>query len=157
MPEEGLTFRPVTADSALPGADEAGEFAAEIASLRGAAVPPPWCSYLVYEGGNAVGFGGFKGPPGHTGEVEIGYLTFASQEGRGIATQVAAWLVTQAQRHGACAVCAHTLPKHDPSTRVLAANRFVRDGWGQDEDVGEVWRWCRSLLDQAGAATGEAR
>lgn len=145
MPQEGLTFAPVTRDSALPGLDEAGDFAPEIASLRETAPPPPWCSYLAYEDGRAVAFGGFKGPPDADGEIEIGYLTFASQEGRGLAKRVAAHLVDVARGNGAARVCAHTLPEENASTGVLAASGFARDGWGEDEDVGRVWRWVLPL------------
>lgn len=145
MSQEGLTFNPVTRESALPGTDEAGEFAPELASLREAAPPAPWCSYLAYEAGRAVALGLFKAPPTASGEVEIAYLTFASHEGRGVAKRVAAHLVELAGEHGAKLVSAHTLPEENASTRVLQANSFVRDGWGEDEEAGRVWRWILPL------------
>ncbi|MHA7818581.1 MAG: GNAT family N-acetyltransferase [Erythrobacter sp.] len=144
--EDGpLAFRPVDGGSDLPGSDEAGEFADEIARIADAGQALPWCAYLGWEGQRAVVFASFKGPPDANGDVEIGYLTFAAHEGRGHAKAAAAFLVEVAREGGARSVIADTLPQDSPSTGVLVANGFARDGWAEDEDIGRAWRW-RFLL-----------
>ena len=140
-----LVFRPADDPALLPGEEDAGEFAAAIVSVVDTPQIPPWCSYLAFDDGRAVGFGGFKSKPHGNHQVEIGYLTFASCEGQGIASAFAAWLVETARAANARSVYAHTLPEFNASTRVLEKAGFTRDGWGRDEDVGEVWRWRVSL------------
>jgi ribosomal-protein-alanine N-acetyltransferase len=118
-----------------------GEFAAEMASLAEHPQVEPWCSYVAWDNSTPVGFGGFKGPPEPDGVVEIGYLTFPAATGRGVATDVARGLLLIARRDGASSVIAHTLPEANASTRVLEKAGFERNGWGEDSDVGAVWRW----------------
>ncbi len=118
-----------------------GAFAAEMASLASVEQVPPFCGYVAREGGVPVGFGGFSGSPDEGGTVEIGYLTFAPHEGRGVASAVAAGLVAIARANGTARVIAHTLPQANPSTRVLEKNGFVHTGKAIDKDIGEAWRW----------------
>jgi RimJ/RimL family protein N-acetyltransferase len=101
----------------------------------------PWCAYIGWDDGVPLGFGIFKSSPDAHGEVEIGYLTFSSSEGKGIATTIAGALVGLAWDCGATRVLAQTLPQPNASTRVLEKNGFRRDGIGRDPEVGEVWRW----------------
>ena len=122
-----------------------GEFAGEMAELARQPQIEPWCGYVAWEGRTPLGFGGFKGSPGPDGAVEIGYLTFPAAVGKGVATQIAHSLLDIARREGACAVLAHTLPAANASTRVLEKAGFERFGWGEDDDVGAVWRW-RAVL-----------
>ena len=112
-----------------------------MASLAAIEHVPPFCAYVAREGGVPVGFGGFKGLPDATGTVEIGYLTFPLHEGRGVASAVAAGLVDIARANGAARVVAHTLPRANPSTRVLQKAGFQRAGTAIDDDIGEAWRW----------------
>jgi RimJ/RimL family protein N-acetyltransferase len=122
---------------------QTGDFATELAEATRQEQVPPWCSYVGWLGEVPVAMGGFKGAPGDTGLVEIGYLTFASQQGRGYASALAGFLVDLARREGATGIVAHTLCEPNASTRVLEKAGFVRDGFGHDDDVGEVWRWSR--------------
>lgn len=101
----------------------------------------PWCSYLGEVDGRPVAMGGFKGVPDDAGAVEIGYLTFVPERARGYATQFAGKLVEIALREGARAVTANTMPEENASTAVLRANGFVRDGEGEDDDIGRTWCW----------------
>ena len=50
-------------------------------------------------------------------------------------------LTAIAAGEGSKAVFAHTLPGPNASVRVLEKASFLRDGWGEDDDVGRVWRW----------------
>lgn len=88
--------------------------------------------------------GGFKGPPDEAGSVEIGYLTFLPVQRRGVATAVAAEFATIAATAGAGAVRAHTLPEHNPSTRLVVANGFRCTGKVMDPEDGVMWRWERA-------------
>ena len=121
---------------------QTGDFAAELAEDARHEQVPPWCSWIAWQGEVPVAMGGFKGPPA-SGGVEIGYLTFAAYQGNGHATALAAFLVATAHGEGVDRIVAHSLPEANASTRVLEKNGFVRDGFGADDDVGEVWRWVR--------------
>jgi [ribosomal protein S5]-alanine N-acetyltransferase len=109
----------------------------------------PWCGYLALEGPlrRVVGSCGFKGGPGDKRMVEIAYFTFPGEEGRGIATSMAAALVDVARAHRAAVavVCAHTLPEHNASCRVLEKTGFRHVGGVLDPEDGPVWRWERRL------------
>ncbi len=62
-----------------------------------------------------------------------------------MAKAIAAAMVEIAQENGAVAIVAHSLCEENPSTGVLRANDFVRNGEDHDDDVGLVWRWRRHL------------
>src|SRR4051794_29939486 len=56
---------------------------------------PQWGSQLIIDPAASVviGLGGFKGPPGSAGTVEVGYSVAPAHQGRGHARRaVAAWL-----------------------------------------------------------------
>ncbi|MXO59127.1 GNAT family N-acetyltransferase [Altererythrobacter salegens] len=112
-----------------------------MAQLAEAEQVKPWCAYVAWDDGRPVGFGGFKEPPGDGGVVEIGYLTFPGFTGKSVATELTLGLLAIARDNGASSVIAHTLPELTASSRVLEKACFVRDGWGEDDDVGLVWRW----------------
>ena len=102
-----------------------------------------WWSYLiVIEDDLAVGICGYKGPPSLDGTVEIAYGVAPSHQSRGIATEAARLLITQAFADNRVRkICAHTLPERNASTRVLekCGLRFV--GEVIDVEDGRVWRW----------------
>ena len=105
----------------------------------------PWGTYLFFDDDGAlVGIGGFKGPPTDD-VVEIGYAVSPSRQGRGIATAAVHYFLAQAAREGVATVIAHTLAGVNPSTRVLTKTGFVRTTAQHDPEVGEVWRWERSV------------
>jgi len=107
----------------------------------------PWGSYLALEGSarRLVGTCGFKGNPDAEGAVEIAYFTFPGDEGRGIATAIAARMVDLASdaTPPIRIVRAHTLPEVNASGRVLTKVGFARVGEVIDPEDGLVWRWER--------------
>ena len=113
--------------------------------LKGSPAPDPWTfGFLVLHIVDrlVIGSGGFKGPPGTDGVVEIAYGIAPDYRGRGFATEVAQALVAYALGDGRVRViCAHTLPEANASTRVLAKCGFRFVGEVTDPEDGLVWRW----------------
>jgi RimJ/RimL family protein N-acetyltransferase len=115
----------------------------------------PWGTHLFFDDDGAlVGIGGFKGPPADD-VVEIGYAVSPSRQGRGIATAAVQYFLARAARDGVAIVIAHTLAGVNPSTRVLTKTEFVRTTAHYDPEVGEVWRWERSLGRAKASASGD--
>lgn len=52
---------------------------------------------------------------------------------------------SRSRLQGLNAVIAHTLCQPNASTRVLEKCGFARDGFGEDPDEGQVWRWKLTL------------
>lgn len=107
---------------------------------------PRFLGYLVVEGETQqmVGTCSFKGPP-RDGVLEIAYFTFPGHEGRGIATEMARFLVQRAREsEGVAQVIAHTLPEPNASTRVLE-KIGMRFAGAAEEDGIPVWRWVLPL------------
>jgi [ribosomal protein S5]-alanine N-acetyltransferase len=104
---------------------------------------PELLGYLVVEGESQqlAGTCSFKGPPDEDGAVEIAYFTFPGFEGRGIATEMARFLIERAREDvKAVKVIAHTPPERNASTRVL--EKIGMSLAGEAEEDGErVWRW----------------
>jgi RimJ/RimL family protein N-acetyltransferase len=136
-----LRLTPYAGEPELGDPALAGEFAAELAKMAGLGSGSAWCTYLAWRDGQAVGSGGFKGPPDADDAVEIGYLTFIPARFSGVATALASALVELARANGASQVIAHTLREDNPSTRVLRANGFVKTADVEDPEDGPVWRW----------------
>lgn len=118
---------------------------AEILAIMGAGSrPPPWADWWALADTDAiVGLCGFKAAPDAAGATEIAYGSFPRLEGRGVATAMAAGLITIAARHGALAVTAHTLLPDNASATVLRRNGFSLIGTVIDLEDGEVWAWRR--------------
>jgi ribosomal-protein-alanine N-acetyltransferase len=78
-------------------------------------------------------------------EVEIGYALAAEMWGRGLATEMARWLVAQAAEHGIVELVAYTEPTNAPSRRVL-----VKVGFAYERDIEYhgrpqvLYRWRRT-------------
>jgi [ribosomal protein S5]-alanine N-acetyltransferase len=88
-----------------------------------------WLHYFVWTAGDiAVGTGGFVGPPGDDGTVEVGYSVVPSYQRRGIASEATRGLIEAARERGAKRVIAHTLPELVPSIGVLVKLGFTADG-----------------------------
>lgn len=102
--------------------------------------PDPWGSYIGYAGETAVGLGAFKSAP-EGGVVEIAYMTFPAQEGKGYARAMVPTLYALAIRHGAMLVIGHTLPEENASNRALRSSGFAFAGEVSDPEDGLVWRW----------------
>jgi [ribosomal protein S5]-alanine N-acetyltransferase len=140
-----VVLLPCQGEAELSDPAVTGQFADAMASIAAEVHTPPWCGYIARRNGVPVGFGGFKGAPADDRTIEFGYLTFPQHEGTGVAKAVAAAMISTARDNGMIAVLAHTLCEENPSTGVLRANGFVRDGFGEDADEGTVWRWRLNL------------
>ncbi len=101
----------------------------------------PWIGYLGQEDGEFIGVCGFAGPPTN-GEVEIAYFTFPGNEGKGVATRMAAELlsITRSYSQGLTYI-AHTLPQEGPSTSILRKLGFELAGTIEHSEDGPVWKW----------------
>lgn len=103
---------------------------------------PDFLGYLVVEGDSQqlAGTCSFKGPP-ENGTVEIAYFTFPGFENRGIATEMARFLIERAREsEQVVQVVAHTAPEHNASTRVLEKIGMTFAGDAEEDGV-PVWRW----------------
>lgn len=102
---------------------------------------PPWVGYLAEENGCIVGSCGFAGPPVE-GEAEIAYFTFPGNEGRGIASRMAAALMRGTRRTSVDEVfIAHTLPEEGASPTILKRLGFECLGVVNHPEDGAVWKW----------------
>lgn len=97
---------------------------------------------LVDEPPIVAGVCGYTGPPTAEGSVEIAYAVAPSYRGRGLATAAARELTQRAfEDPRVRVVCAHTLPEHNASTRILQKIGMSFAGFAHDADEGPVWRW----------------
>ena len=102
---------------------------------------PPWIGYLALENGSCVGTCGFKSPP-QGNRVEIAYFTFPGHESRGVATEMAAELISRARASSPeVTVAAQTLPKESASTSILKKLRFQFIETVDHPEDGHVWEW----------------
>ena len=155
-----LEFIPATAKVLRLLSEEPAEFAAEygvrlhelsqsvaqhsLAFLKSFAYEtrPEFLGYLVIDSASQqhVGVCSLKGPPVE-GVVEMAYFTFPGQEGLGIATAMARFLLDHARTlPDVSLVIAHTLPEPNASTRVLEKAGMHFAGEAQEDEL-PVWRW----------------
>jgi RimJ/RimL family protein N-acetyltransferase len=152
--------RLVRADPALLDAAVAGDEA--LAAALGHAVAPGWatfrgalervraapgdpawgtCLFVTGAPPELVGWGGYKGPPGADGTVEIGYEIAAVRRGQGLATDAARAMVDAAFADPAVRrVIAHTLPEPNASNHILRKLGFRFAGDALDRGT-RAWRW----------------
>lgn len=101
----------------------------------------PWIGYLGVEGDTCVGACGFKSTP-QGGKVEIAYITFPENEGRGVATRMAALLIELARQHdSSLTITAQTLPQVNASNAILKKLGFTNRGEVEHPEDGVVWEW----------------
>jgi [ribosomal protein S5]-alanine N-acetyltransferase len=101
----------------------------------------PWIGYLALEDGMCVGTCAFTSAPKNN-VAEIAYFTFPGNEGRGVATRMAALLISLAKGSApSVVVTAHTLPEENASTRVLRKLGFVLEGPRIHDEDGQIWVW----------------
>jgi len=101
----------------------------------------PWIGYLALEDDKCVGTCAFTSSPKNN-VVEIAYFTFPGNEGRGVATRMAALLISLAKGNAPkVVVTSHTLPKENASTRILRKLGFVLEGPRIHEEDGKIWVW----------------
>lgn len=108
------------------------------------APPHGWSSYLFIhqQAGVLVGSGGFKGPPGPSGTVEIGYEIATEYWNQGYASEATQGMLAHAFAHEAVrAVMAHTLAQTNASTSVLKKVGMSVIAEVDDPDDGPLWRW----------------
>lgn len=83
-----------------------------------------------------IGSGGYVGPPGADGTVEVGYGIVSDQRRRGYATEATRGLLGHAFAQPAVRrVIAHTLPELEPSIGVLHKCGFRLTGAGPEPGV----------------------
>lgn len=151
MLTDNLTLVPQTLDEIRArieamAPEEKAELSPEwLARLAKATEADPWThgfSLVNRASGAVVGMGGFKGPPGADGVVEIAYGVDPDHRGKGYATEAAAALARHAFDSGLVRVVrAHTRPDSHSSMRVLAKSGFQPVGEVIDPEDGLVRRW----------------
>ncbi len=118
-----------------------------LAQLRESRQPDPWkFGFAVIDRptNQVIGSAGFKGPPDDAGIAEVAYAIVPGFEGQGCATEALGKLVRFAfSDERVRMLCAHTLPVHNASGRVLVKNGFTHIGEVIDPEDGRVWRWER--------------
>ena len=126
----------------LIGPEVSAEF---LARLNSAAAPDPWkdgFGVLHVAENILIGFCSFTGPPTAEEMVEIAYGIAPAYQGRGYATEAAQALIAYALTSGLVrTIQAHTLPRHNASTRVLQKCDFTLLGEVMHPEDGAVWRW----------------
>ncbi|MDF2438230.1 MAG: GCN5-related N-acetyltransferase [Bacteroidota bacterium] len=102
-----------------------------------------WTYFPIHKQDNKlIGSGGYKGKPNIAGTVELGYEISAEYRNRGLATEMAEGLINNAFRDDRVKIIiAHTLGKHNPSTKVLQKCGFEKVEEINDPDEGLIWKW----------------
>ena len=101
-----------------------------------------WGTRFFLADGALVGWGGFKGPPGDGGSVEIGYEIAAARQGHGLATAAARAMLAEAFADPRVErVLAHTLPEPNASNRVLDKCGFRFEGTAFVRGM-SVWKYA---------------
>lgn len=124
--------------------DFAGAMKVSLEKLQANPALAGWWTHLLIVGQPPMvaGVCGYTGPPSADGVVEIAYGIAPSYQGQGLATLAAAELTRRAfDDVRVRVVCAHTLPEHNASTRVLEKLGMRFAGFANDPDEGPVWRW----------------
>jgi RimJ/RimL family protein N-acetyltransferase len=117
-----------------------------VARIQTATQIDPWnhgYAVLLKDEDIVIGSCGYKGPPTEK-VVEIGYGIAPAYCGRGYATEAAEVLTAHAFEKGVKIVCAHTLPVHNASSRILTKCGFQWIGLVNDPQDGPIWRWEKS-------------
>ena len=142
-----LSLTPINIDGSLSGYNGAlPEVANHILSATAAlyaavGFEAPWIGYLAFADGTAVGTCGFKAPP-ERGRVEIAYFTFPDFEGQGLASAMAAELISIAKStDNTITIAAQTLPERNASHRILEKLGFSHAETVEHPEDGTVWEW----------------
>ena len=105
---------------------------------------PGWFTWFIIGDGQLCGTGGYKGPPGIGGSVEIGYSVIPECQRRGFASSAVNLLVSRAFRDERVrTVRAETLADGIASQGVLRRCGFSSAGSHIDPDEGEILRFQR--------------
>lgn len=102
----------------------------------------PWWIHLFTYQDSLVGLGGYKGPPNHYTEVELGYEISHPYRNQGLATLAVQALCQKAYAQlNSVKIIAHTLAIKSPSTQVLTKCHFQVISRIQTTEEGELWKW----------------
>jgi len=131
-----------SADEPVLLTETAKEVCADTAKLYGkSGYTPPWVGYLCLIRENILGTCCFKSAP-VKGRVEIAYFTFPGNEGRGVATSMAAGLIKIAlETDPDVKIFAQTISEENPSTSILKKLGFKYTGEIIHPDGELVWEW----------------
>jgi RimJ/RimL family protein N-acetyltransferase len=103
-----------------------------------------WWTYVAIhkQDNTLVGSGGYKGSPTAEGIVELGYEIAPEYRNKGLATEMAQGLISNAFADKRVqTIIAHTLGKANASTKVLTKCGFVNVEEINDPDDGLIWKW----------------
>ena len=132
----------LTCAAAVSAQPSAGRQTADLVVTNGYVVTMNGAKDIV-ENGAVVGTCGFAAPP-VDGVVEIAYFSFPGNEGRGLATRMAAELLALSQplaQQNQYQVIAHTMPEEGPSPVILRKLGFEWQGEIVHPEDGPVWKW----------------
>ena len=102
-----------------------------------------------------IGNGGFKGPPGQDGTIEIGYSIVPEQRRHGLATEACRELIAWAWRDSRVKIiAAETFPHLQPSIGVMKKLRMTLRGEGSEP--GTI-RYAISRAELASVSESPAR
>ena len=103
----------------------------------------PWLGFVCVDGESVLGTCAFKSQPKNN-QVEIAYFVFPENEGKGLGTLFAAFLVAQARlTKPDISIIAETLPEANASTNILGKLHFKQVGEYIHPEDGKVWQWLR--------------
>ena len=103
-----------------------------------------WWSYFPIhkEDKKLIGSCGYKGSPTPEGNVEIGYEVISEYRQKGLGTEIAKGLVSNAFKFDHVKmIIAHTLPFENASTNILICLGFNKVSEIIDPEDGLIWRW----------------
>lgn len=102
-----------------------------------------WTYFPVHKQDNTlIGSCGYKGQPTADGVVELGYEIAPAYRNRGLATEMARALISNAFKDPRVnSIIAHTLGDENHSTRILTACGFIRTEDVADPEHGYIWKW----------------
>ena len=102
-----------------------------------------WTYFPIYTvDQKLIGSCGYKGRPTPDGMVEIGYEVCPEYRQKGLGTEIAKGLLTNAfNDDNVKIVIAHTLPMENASTNILRKLSFKKVDEIVDPEDGLIWRW----------------
>jgi RimJ/RimL family protein N-acetyltransferase len=103
-----------------------------------------WWSYLpIHKADNLlIGLCGYKGQPDENGMVEFGYEIKTDYRNKGLATELAKALVSNAFDFEQIKyIQAHTLGATNASTKVLLKCGFQKIDEVANKELGTLWKW----------------
>lgn len=102
-----------------------------------------WTYFPIHkEDKKLIGSCGYKGSPTSEGTVEIGYEVISEYRKKGLGTEIAIGLVSNAFKFANVKmIIAHTLPLENASTKILIRLGFYKVSEINDPEDGLIWRW----------------